>query len=329
MEKIDAVITWVDGNNPEWKNRFEKYSNLEASGDKREIRFRDWGILPFWFRAVENFAPWIRKIHFVTSGELPNWLDITAPKLNWVRHEDFIPKEFLPTFSINTIETNLHRIEGLAEKFIFFNDDMILTNDTRPTDYFRNGLPADFAILDPIFPEKYPGIFVNDIRIINRHFSKHEVIKRHFAQWINPVYGKYLLKSLLLLPWKKFSGILSAHQPQPFLKSTFEEVWKANPDILRSTCMSRFRTNEDVNQWLFRYWHLAKGEFSPSNVLARSNYFEISKETIDSICEAIIQKKFKQICLNDDDGITDFHVLSGKIQNALTKILPQKSSFEL
>ena len=85
----------------------------------------------WWFRAVEKFAPWVNKIHFVTYGHLPKWLNIDNPKLNIAKHSDFIPQKYLPTFSSFPIEVNLHRIKGLAERFVYFNDDMFLLKTSK------------------------------------------------------------------------------------------------------------------------------------------------------------------------------------------------------
>ncbi|PXV62336.1 Stealth-like protein [Dysgonomonas alginatilytica] len=328
-DRVDIVLTWVDGNNPQWRTLYQKYSNEVSEGDKRNIRFRDWGLLKYWFRGIEAFAPWVGTIHLVTSGERPDWLDINHPKLHWVKHEDFMPEEFLPTFNINAIETNLHRIEGLSDQFIFFNDDVFLIDTAKESDFFRNNRPCDFAILDPIFPEEYPEIFVNDIRIINRHFSKREVINKDLLKWINPKYGKYLFKSILLLPWKKFPGLLDAHLAHSFRKETFEEVWRAEPEILHKTGRARFRSHADVNQWLFRFWHIAKGEFTPTDILSQGQTFEISTSTIEEICEVIRTKKYMQICINDGEDIPDFEGMSRKLQEAFHDILPHKSSFEI
>ncbi|MDL2214901.1 stealth conserved region 3 domain-containing protein [Dysgonomonas sp. OttesenSCG-928-M03] len=325
---IDIVLTWVDGNNDIWRSRYDQYKGDDKAGDQREIRFRDWELLKYWFRGIDTFAPWVRTIHFVTSGEFPEWLDISHPKLNWVKHEDFIPTEFLPTFNINAIETNLHRIEGLSECFIFFNDDIFLTKRSHPDDFFKDGLPCDFAILDPIFPTEYPEIFVNDIMVINRHFSKKEVIKKNISKWINLKYGKYLMKTLLLLPWKKFPGILDAHLAHSYKKQTFEEVWNTEPEILRTTGLSRFRSHTNVNQWLFRFWHLAKGKFYPSNILEQGQTFEISDSSINDICNIIKSQKYMQICINDGENITNFEESSHKLQEAFNEILPHRSSFE-
>ena len=65
-EGIDFVITWVDGSDPAWQQ--EKRKTLEACGlksaaDDRKERYRDWDNLQYWFRGVEQFAPWVRKVH--------------------------------------------------------------------------------------------------------------------------------------------------------------------------------------------------------------------------------------------------------------------------
>ena len=127
---IDFVMIWVDGNDPEWQKEKAKYDERVVTTANSEVRYRDWDNLQYWFRAVEKFAPWVNKIHFVTWGHLPPWLDTSNPKLHVVNHKDFIPEEYLPTFSSHTIELNLHRIEGLAERFVYFNDDTFLMAPT-------------------------------------------------------------------------------------------------------------------------------------------------------------------------------------------------------
>ena len=99
--EIDFVITWVDMNDAEWQRDFVKYSN-KTENEKNSVskaRFRDYGLLKFWFRGVEKFAPWVRKIHFVTCGQKPEWLDENHPKINLVDHKNFIPEQFLPSYN--------------------------------------------------------------------------------------------------------------------------------------------------------------------------------------------------------------------------------------
>ena len=122
---IDFIITWVDGNDQVWQEEKAKYSG-KTTGDDRAKRYRDWEFLQYWFRGIEQCAPWVNKIHFVTCGHLPLWLNTEHPKLNIVNHKDYIPEQYLPTFSCRPIELNLHRIPGLSDNFVYFNDDMFL-----------------------------------------------------------------------------------------------------------------------------------------------------------------------------------------------------------
>ena len=104
MEKIDFVIPWVDNTEPEWQKSFETYLPQSShSSDTREIRYRNWENLKYWFRGVEKFAPWVNKVHFITCGHKPDWLNLNAPKLHFVKHSDYIPSEYLPTFSTRPI----------------------------------------------------------------------------------------------------------------------------------------------------------------------------------------------------------------------------------
>ena len=149
---IDFVIIWVDGNDPKWRAVKNQYDpNPEAGEDDQEVRYRDWDNLQYWFRAVEKYTPWVRKIHFVTWGHLPSWLNVNHPKLHIVNHKDYIPEEYLPTFNSHTIEMNLHRIKGLSEQFVYFNDDMFINKPMKPRDFFVHGKPCDTFAMDCIY----------------------------------------------------------------------------------------------------------------------------------------------------------------------------------
>ena len=141
MQEIDFVVFWVDGSDPEWQQKKARYKGTPQQA--ASVRYRDWDILKYWFRAVETYAPWVRHIYFVADNQRPSWLNFDHPKLSFVDHRDFIPEEFLPTFQVNTIEDNLHRIKGLSEQFVVFNDDMFINAPIAPDYYFRNGLPCD------------------------------------------------------------------------------------------------------------------------------------------------------------------------------------------
>ena len=138
--EIDFVVTWVDMDDPKWKEDFKKYSGKidNTKNEVSEARFRDYGFLKYWFRGVEKFAPWVRKVHFVTCGQKPEWLNENHPKLSLINHSDYIPEKYLPVFNSSLIEIYLHKIPGLADNFVYFNDDFFIINNIPKERFFKN-----------------------------------------------------------------------------------------------------------------------------------------------------------------------------------------------
>lgn len=324
---IDVVMIWVDGNDPDWINDFNKYRSNNA-GDKRANRFRDWDNLKYWFRGIDKFMPWVRKVHFVTCGHYPNWLNLNSPKLHFVKHSDYIPCEYLPTFNANTIELNLHRIEGLSEKFIYFNDDMFVIAPVDKERFFKNDLPCDMGVHTALICNGIGHIVYNDIEIINRHFNKKDVIKKDFFKYFNLRYGKELLKNICIAPWPQITGFVNPHTAAPFLKSTFVNVWRKEESVLHRTCQHKFRTNEDVNQYLFRFWQICSGHFYPINVRKNTAQIAILKNNLNEIKQYITTQSKNIICLHDEVN-SDFEYCKNKIIDYFEAILPEKSSFEI
>lgn len=325
---IDIVIPWVNGSDPLWQNDFKKYYSNQRGLDARIQRYRDNGLLRFWFRGLEKNAPWIRKIHFITYGHIPEWLNCAHDKLNIVKHENYIDKKYLPTFNSHVIELNLHRIHDLSERFVYFNDDTFLVNSIKEDFYFKDGLPRDCAILNSVVPGGLSHIIMNDLEIINKHFIKNKVIKENFFKWINVEYGFSLFRTLLLMPWPQFVGIKDTHLPIPYLKSTFEKIWELEPEILSETNNSRFRKDSDVNQYLFRYWQLVSGQFNCRNTMADSVYLDISRHSHRNIVAQIKNKNNRVIVINDGE-CENYEEKTDFLKMAFLDVFPDKSSFEI
>lgn len=328
---IDFVLIWVDMNDPEWKKEFAKYSGQTAteSNSVSDARFRDYGFLKYWFRGVEKFAPWVRKIHFLTCGQKPAWLNTDNPKLNLVDHKDVIPGEFLPTYNSGVIERYIHRIPGLAEHFVYFNDDFYIIRPTPPSRFFQNGLPCDIAAFhyNPSWSQWYK-MLRNNIRIINRHFDKKEVISRDYDKWFHESYGSKARQNHLLKHYGKFITLRTPHNAQPYLKTSFEEVWKAADKELTETSANRFRDTTDYTQELFRTWQICRGNFVPYNTYADTKMFPLLIKSKQAI-KAIYNQSYNLICLNDNIHIRHYNEVMEKIRDAFNSILPDKSSFEL
>lgn len=328
---IDFVIPWVDGADPVWAAKKAKYAGPKRDGGNDAARFRDWEILKYWFRAVEEYAPWVHCVYFVTDDQKPAWLNTQHPKLCWVKHTDFIPTEYLPTFSSHTIELNFNRIPGLSEYFVYFNDDMFLNAPVTPDDFFQNGYPCDRAILGSFVPkyagDAYTHAQLNVIAVINKYFQKHEVMRRNPALWFNVKYGKNILKNIYYGLPNGFSYFYNAHVAVSMLKSTYEIVWNLEPELLHNTCKNRFRSLQDVNQYIMSYYNLCSGKFVPRSSRFGKCYGieRDNKELYDDI----VHGKHKVICINDHPEITDFEREKSHLIALFERKFPKKSSFEL
>lgn len=328
--EIDFIVTWVDMNDPEWQKEFAKYSGKKENtrNGVSEARFRDAGFLRYWFRGVEKFAPWVRKIHFVTSGQKPDWLDENNPKINLVKHSDYIPAEFLPTYNSVVIERYLHRIPGLSDRFVYFNDDFYIINSIGPDRFFKNGLPRDIAtfLYNPSWSQWYRRI-KNNLKIINRHFDKKEVMERDHDKWFHPSYGSKAIWNHLLRHYGRFITLRTPHNAQPYLKSTFEEVWAVAGKELTETSVNRFRALSDYTPELFRTWQICRGNFEPYNTYLDTKMFPLMIKPKAAI-RAIYNQSYSLICLNDNVHIRHYDRVMAEIRDAFEHILPEKSSFE-
>ena len=329
--KIDFVITWVDDGDPKWRKEFELYSAKESGCINTDAcRYRDWDTLRYWFRGVEKFAPWVNKIYFVTYGHLPKWLNTDNPKLVIVKHEDFIPAEYLPTFNSYTIEFFFHKIKGLSDRFVYFNDDMFIINTLSQDRFFKKGLPCDIGGL-AIDTNK--GIFGSSlymaIDLIRSNFNKKEVVSLNMSKWYSMRYPRLSLHNLLKFRQTVFTGFVNHHQPQGYLKKTYENVWEHCEKDLHRTCSNKFRTYGDVCHWLVRYWQLASGNFTPYNVFRDGKSYAIREDRIAEITDCIRNQKKKMVCLNDNEFTFKFEEYKQMILEAFETLLPDKCSYEL
>ncbi len=333
-DKIDFVVTWVDGSDPEWLKEKNKYLPVEKMGAV-ENRYKDWGLFKYWFRGVEKFAPWVNKVYFITWGHIPNWLDTSNSKLVIVNHKDYIPSEYLPTFNSNVIEMNLGRIKDLSENFVLFNDDMFLIKKVNKNDFFYNNKPKDTVALNVHCPKRsmiIQSICNNNTGIINEYFDFKRAIKENYSIWFNYKSGKNILRTVALLKCPRFPGFYNAHVSVSHKKSMFKKIWKLEPELLHETSTHKFRRSTEINHWLLKDWYISEG-----NVVNRTNKFgksfHIYGDNYENILSKIVQyienQKGKEICINDTETTNEqFEQGIKKIINSFEKILPDKSSFE-
>ena len=128
---------------------------------------------------------------------------------------------------------------------------------------------------------------------------------------------------------KTFSIYGYDHIANPHLKSTYQEVWDAFPNILDASSRSRFRSDIQVNHWLMIAWNIAKGRFYPVKSGKRGKMIHVSSNTISSILDTIKQPSMAQLCINDSFRNDNPYYLFHEIAKTFDSILPEKSSFEI
>ena len=243
---IDAVFTWVDGADPDWLEqkrllRQKLFGDSGAPGDAdNTARFQDNNELRYALRSLARYAPWVRSVHLVTADQKPLWLN--TKNVNLVSHRDIFPENVsLPVFSGRPIEFCVHRVPGLAEHFMYFNDDVMLGRPVFPEDFFLpNGAPLLWVVkrgkksMEKILSSKGGSA------------SRGSVVARAHAM-IRERYG-------VTLPYT------ISHFPKAMTRSSASALWDAFPREIAATLASPFRSPSDIAVFiLYPLYALAEG----------------------------------------------------------------------
>lgn len=223
---IDAVILWVDGNDEKHKAKIQPFvkDKVNINSKKFRTRFDQVNEIKFTIDSILKYASFIRNIYIITDEQTPSFLREESDKNNYknvsiidhsVIFSDY--EEFLPTFNCRPIETSLYRIPNLAEHFIYFNDDFFLINQTKPSDFFKNGFP--------VLRGKWQKF---DKDIFYKRFKKVRYGHKSAQQ-----------KAAQLVGFKKYYNF--RHTPHPLRKSTFENYFKENPEVFIENVKHKFR----------------------------------------------------------------------------------------
>ena len=269
FHEIDVVYTWVNGSCPEFQKSLKKEmaklgkNNLTVQGTMA-ARFYDWDTMKYSIRSVEMFAPCMRNLYIVTNGQSPDWLNLSNPKVTIVKHEDiFLNRSHLPTFNSNAIEHHLHQINGLSEKFLYFNDDVFLSNNISQHDlyYGRNGqqIYTDFKVkqcfvgceIDGTSNGKcnmacnnsfchYDG---NDCLGKKEDISLESPLVRSYGAWLDSL---SFCNGMLSEKFGVLKRYYISHVPQFLDRDIMAIYTKTFARYIEKTSSSKFRTKSDV-----------------------------------------------------------------------------------
>ena len=250
-QPVDAVITWVNGDDKEHKAKRMKYGNetiLKAEDVAAGTRYASVGEIFYCVASLNRFAPWIHKIFIVTDNQNPNlesFMKENFPNgyipMEIIDHKVIFRgyEEYLPTFNSISIESMTWRIPGLSEHYIEFNDDFILTAPTFPEDFFT----GDGKVV--CYGKRYSTLLVKITRIIKRRRNGEKKV----------TFKETMINAASLLG-KRWFFIKIYHTPRALLKSVYERFFATYPELLNINISYRFRNHKQFNTQEIQYLQL-------------------------------------------------------------------------
>lgn len=310
---IDVVYTWVDGADPAWRARRE--AALAKRGDEHhalasnESRYTDHGELRYSMRSLWSYAPWFRNVYLVTDDQVPDWLDVEHPRLRVVSHKElFGDRGVLPTFNSHAIESQLHRLPGLSDQFLYINDDVMFARPLGPetffdpvghSHFFRSPATVDTADASPR-DTPVEQAARNNRRLLQERFGRINVNKMKHA----------------------------AHALQ---REVLAEIAEAAPEQVEATASHQFRHPDDLSMTssLHHYWAYLSGRASPWPLALF--YADLTMPSTPIRLRELLRSRDRDmLCLNDTDGTeAERHLRNEVCRSFFEAHFPVASPFEL
>ncbi|MEX2564486.1 MAG: Stealth CR1 domain-containing protein [Cyclobacteriaceae bacterium] len=247
---IDVIIPWVDGDDPEHQKKREGYLGKVPTKNipgAHHTRFGSINEIKYAVLSILTFAPFIRKIFILTDGQDPRldkdiqtYFPERLKDVKIIDHKEIFRgyEEFLPTFNSRSIENLLWRVEGLAENFVYFNDDLFLIKKCRPEDWFIKNRPVLRGNWLPV-------------PVLRRVWNKLQLavnsgLLHHPNFQLRPSFhtGQWHAAKVLGFRWKYF---YFGHTPHPINSRRLQKFYLENPDLLKKNLTPKFRDHHQFN----------------------------------------------------------------------------------
>jgi len=281
-EPVDAVFTWVNSTDPDWLGLFRKHG---GANDFDPDRFSQNEELKYAIRSVRLLAPWIRNIYIVSNCNPPAWFKATDNTL-WVDHSEIIPEQYLPLFNSRAIETFVHNIPALSEKFLYLNDDFYICSPVVYSDFFSpHGLTV--ARLEsggavPFFHSKSLAGSADSWQAATANGAR--LVADRFGSWPSRIH---------------------THSPYAISKVAFARVLELFSEHREATRKARFRSFSDVSFISFVYHHSALNEHLAAPAYGGS--MTVNNRNYRSFEKRRQWNELKFFCLNDGGGSSIDH----------------------
>lgn len=301
---VDVVYTWVNHEDDAWLKMYR-----EASAAPMEIgsthvtadnvaRFQNRNELYYSIKSVKKYAPWVRHIYVVTNCQLTRGL-AGEERIIRVGHEDIFPDpSVLPVFNSRAIEANLHRIPGLSENFLYFNDDFFLCKPVEKTDFFTlNGKAY-------LFPSKH-----------DMPYAKTGTLSPFEHGALNAC--NLLIEDYGYKPVKRLH-----HAPYPLKRSTLYEIESRYENQIKETRTHKFRNNGDlpVATSLHAYYSLVNDYGEVREIASR--YIDVGDPLFLLLVHSfspLRRGKYMSCCINEITGIRFFSKLRDHLVERLMR----------
>ncbi|MFU2097982.1 stealth family protein [Mannheimia haemolytica] len=268
---IDVVFTWVNNKDPVWQKKLENYLSRDSASYSPlaidNARFENRDELFFSVHSVLKYIPWINHIYLVTDNQIPDWL-YPNEKITIIDHKDIIDGKYLPTFNSHVIEAHLHKIPGLSENFIYFNDDVFVARKLEREHFFHHNQIA--------------SIFLTDKSLISMK-EKGRITPTLLASE----------NSLSLLKKRYPSNIDTplVHTYFPLKKSIYKLCWQFFENEIEDFLSNKFRGNNDLNlaTFLVPWLMYLEGESIPKVEICY--YFNIRSNQAKIFYQKLLYKK--------------------------------------
>ncbi len=307
---VDLVFSWVDGSSAEFQaQRAKRMQNyVVGEGDDSAARFRQIDELKYALRSVHMYAPWVRRIFVATDSDRPAWL-ADDPRVTFMPSEEFFADpSVLPTHNSQAVECQLHHIPGLAEHFLYSNDDMFFGRSVGPQMFFS------------------PGGITMFIEATTRIGLGHNDDERSGFENAARVNRRLLQDRFGLMTTRHLE-----HAATPLRKSVMEEMEKEFPDEFAATAASTFRasTNISVTNSLYHYYALMSGR-AVVQTAARVKYVDTTmKSGLRDMDSLLAKRSMDFFCLNDGSAPEiDLELRTRKVTQFLENYFPIPAPWE-
>jgi hypothetical protein len=279
-EDVDMVFSWVDGSSTDFQRQraAQMAEYVVGEGDDGPARYRHVDELRYALRSVHMYAPWVRRIFIATDSPAPAWL-LDHPKVTIVRSEEFFgDTSVLPIHNSHAVEAQLHRIDGLAEHFLYSNDDMFFGRSVEPELFFS---PAGLSR----FVECGIRIGTGGSAV---HRSGHDNALRVNRALLRERFGRTITRDL-------------EHCATPLRRSVMDELERAFPEDFARTAASRFRSATDISvtNSLYHYYAQFTGR-AIATTRPRVRYVQTTLAASLAGMERLARRRdVDMFCLND------------------------------